>query len=160
MKAANSQIIDDLQTSAQMLAHLAGQYQVDVQNVKVMGVKWLAKHLRCWYGGSEDQLRKIIKRLFQFGVDPEYDAGSVAGASTLDEILERAEALVTAVHDQMCGFRYRAYEAKPDYTSDLYEHAIHELEHQLTHIERERELIKTVGNAGYISARLEDDPKK
>src|SRR5271169_2403819 len=117
MKAASPQIIEDLQTSAQMLAHLSGQYQVDVQNIKCMGVKWVSKHVRCWYKGSEDQLRKVLKRLFQFGVDPEYDAGSVAGADTIDEILERAEGLVTAVHDQMCGFRLAAFNAKPDYTS-------------------------------------------
>jgi bacterioferritin (cytochrome b1) len=156
MKAANPQIIEDLQTSAQMLAHLAGQYQVDVQNLKCMGVKWVANHVRCWYKGSEEQLRRMIKRLFQFGVDPEYDAGAVAGADTIDEILDRAEGLVTAAHDQMCVFRYNAYQAKPDYTSDIYEHAIHELEHQLTHIERERELIKKMGEASYVGARLED----
>ena len=157
MKAASTKIIDDLQTSAQILAHLAGQYRVDAINLHVMGLKWLVKRVKGWRDGADDQLCHIMKRLFQFGVDPEYDAGTVNGADAVDDILERAEGLVTAAHDQFCEFRAAAFAAKPDYTSDLYEHAIQELESQLTHIERERELIKKLSEPSYVGARLEDD---
>ena len=106
------------------------------------------------------QLGQMIKRLFQFGVDPEYDAGSVAGGSTVEDILSRAEELVTAAHDQFCVFRKNAYEAVADYTSDIHEHAIQDLEHILTHVERELELIKKTRDpmeGAYVGARLEDD---
>jgi hypothetical protein len=159
MKAANKQVIDDLQTGAQMLAHIAGQFKVDKINLNVMGLKWLAKRLCKWHHMTGHQLCIVTKRIFQFGEDPEYDAGTVSGADTVEEILTRAEELVTAAHDQFCEFRKATYEAKADYTSDIWEHAIQDLDHILTHVEREITLLtKTLhgAEAAYVGSRLDD----
>lgn len=157
MKAPSDQIIEDLQTTCQLLAHLAGQYQVDARQLKAMDLKWLAKCVKTFYQGSECFLRKFIDRILYFGKDPEYDAGTTAGSDSVEEILTRAGGLVYAAHDQLCEFRKRAWETKADYTPDIYEHAIHELEHQAIEIEKQLELLKTLGDAGYIGSRLEDE---
>jgi bacterioferritin (cytochrome b1) len=156
MEAPDKKTIANLQTAAQLLAHLAGQYQVDVRQLKAMGLKWLACRVKKWYAASEDHLRKVIDRLLYFDADPEYDAGAVSGADTVEEVLQRAQDLVYAAHEQLVKFRAQAWEAQADYTPDVYEHAIHDLEHQAFKIERERALIKKLGEPGYIGARLED----
>lgn len=150
-------IIKDLQTSAQLLAHLAGQYQVDVQNLKVMGPKWLAKRVKCFYQGTEKQLRIVIDRLLYFGTDAVYDAGETAGADDIPTILNRAQGLVYALLDHLCTARKAAWDYKADYTPDIYEHAIKEMEGQAYRIERELALIKQLSISGYIGARLEDN---
>jgi bacterioferritin (cytochrome b1) len=156
MEAPNQTVVDNLQTSCQVMAHLAGQYQVDVQQLKAMGLKWLAKCVKKWYQGSEKYLRQFVDRLLYFSVDPEYDAGETAGADNVDALLERAETLVYAALDSLTGFRKAAWDARADYTPDVYEHAIKALEYQAVTIERERALIKKLTEAGYIGSRLED----
>lgn len=156
MDAPNKQIIEDLQSAAQMLAHLSAQYRVDVKNIKSMGLKWLAKLVKGWYHDTECYLDKINGRLLYFGVDPDYEIGEVAGADDIEEILKRAEALVYAAHDAFCDFRKSAWDAKADYTPDIYEHSIHSLEEQAFQIERELNLLKKLTEPGYIGARLED----
>lgn len=157
MEAPSKQIVDDLNSAAQMLAHLSAQYRVDIKNIKSLGPKWLAKRVKCWYHETEEHLDKIVCRLFYFGEDPDYEVGQVVGADDVVEILKRAEALVYAAHDAFCDFRKSAWEAKADYTPDIYEHAIHALERQAYQIERELELIKKLTEPGYIGARLEDE---
>lgn len=160
MKPGSPQVVADLQTGAALLAHLAGQFKVDKVNLKVMGLKWLARRAAKWHHISGDQLCILTKRLFQFGVNPEYDAGTVNGADTVSEILNRAQKLVTDAHDQFCAFRKTAYEAKTDYTSDILEHVIQDLEHILTHVEREQALILKTREpleGAYVGSRLADD---
>ena len=156
MKIPDPKISSDLQAGCQILSHLAGQYRVDVQQLKALGVKWLAKRAKCWYKGSEGQLDILIKSLLYFGVDPEYDAGSVTGANTITEMLERDESLVYAALEFMCAARKTSWDILADYTPDVYEHCIEELQHQAKHIERELHLIGLKGEADYILSRLGD----
>lgn len=150
-------VIANLQTACQLEAHLAAQYQVDVQQLKAMGLNWLAHRVKKWYSGSEAQLRTFIDRLLYFGTDPTYEAGTVTGADSVDGLLERAQGLVYAALDQLDDFRKAAWDAKADYTADIYEHAIRDLEKQAIKIDRERNLIQKLGEPGYIGARLEDN---
>jgi len=157
MEAPNETIIENLQTGAQMLSHLAGQYRVDATQLNVMGLKWLAQRVKCWYKGTEEQLDKFHKRLLYFDTDPTYDIGAVEGIDSVDGLLEQAGSLVEAILEKFYAYRKAAWDALADYTPDVYEHAIQELEHQAKKIERERDLIKKLGEPGYIGARLEDD---
>ena len=157
MKAPNDQVIQDLQTSAQLMAHLAGQFQVDVRLLHAMGLGWLQKRFKKFYKLSEDQLREFIDRILYYGEDPEYDAGKSSGAASVSEILQRARDLVYAAHEEFSGFRKAALEASGDYTTDVFEHAIGDLECMAYKLERELALIKTLGEPGYIGARLEDE---
>ncbi len=156
MEAPSQAVLDDLQTSCQLFAHLAGQYQVDRRQLKAMGLKWLACRVKDWYEGSEKYLRQFIDRLLYFDEDPEYDAGKTGGADSIDALLQRAQQLTYDAFEQLTVFRKRAWDARADYTADIYEHAICELEEQAVKIERERALIKKLGEPGYIGARLED----
>jgi bacterioferritin (cytochrome b1) len=121
-----------------------------------MGLNWLAKCVKKWYASSEEHLREFLDRLLYFDQDPEYDAGQVSGATSIDGLLERAETSVYAAFEQLCEFRKKAFEARADYTADIYEHSIRCLEKQAVKIERERALIAKLGEPGYIGARLED----
>lgn len=156
MKAPDKATIDNLQASCQFMAHLAGQYQVDVRQLKAMGVKWLAKRVKCWYAGSETHLRKFIDRLLYFETDPSYNAGPVESFDSITAFLERSHANALTAHDELTNFRADSFEAEADGTTDIYEHAIQELEYQLKHIEREQRLIAKLGEPGYIGSRLED----
>jgi bacterioferritin (cytochrome b1) len=156
MKAPNAQVTENLQTACQIFAHLAGQYQVDKHQLHAMGLNWLASRIAKWKKGACCQLGIFIDRLLYFDTDPDYELGAVAGADSVDAILERAQGLVAAGLEQLVGFRKAAYEALADYTPDIYEHAIRELEKQAYKIERERSLIRKLGEPGYIGARLED----
>lgn len=153
---ASAKVIADLQSACELLAHLTGQYQVDVRQLKAMGLKWLAHCVKKWYGETEDQLRIFIDRLLYFDTDPEYDAGTVAGTDGVDALLARDEDLVYTALEQFIKFRGNAWNAQMDYTPDLYEHAIKELEEQGYKIRRERRLIAKLGEPGYVGARLED----
>jgi bacterioferritin (cytochrome b1) len=150
----DKKVIDNLQTAAQILSHLAEQYRVDRLNTKKFGVKALSKCFKEWYKGSEKHLEILIDRLLYFGADPEYDAGEVAGADDVKEILDRASGLVYAALDQFEKFRRAAWDTVADYTPDIYEHAIKELEYQAFKIEREQDLLKLLGEPGYVAARL------
>ena len=156
MKSPDPKVTESLQTSCQILSHLAGQYQVDIQQMKALGIKWLAKRVKSWYKGTESQLRIFLQTLLYFGVDPEYDAGSVAGADSVTEVLERAGSLAYAAMDFMCASRKQAWDIQADYTPDVYEHCIEELAHQIKHIERELHLISLSGETDYILSRLGD----
>jgi bacterioferritin (cytochrome b1) len=160
VEAANQKVIDNLQTSCELMAHLASQYDVDVRQLKALGVKWLARRAKCWHQGSEKYLGQFLDRLFYFGESPEYNAGDVAAADTIDSLLERDLELVGAAHDALADFRKAAWDAEADYTPDVYEHAIGELEHQEKHILRERELIAKLGENAYIACRLGDGSDK
>ena len=160
MKPPNADIIENLQTGAQMLSHLAGQYRVDVTQLKVMGLKWLASRVKDWQKATEFQICKFHKRLLYFETDPAYDIGAVEGIESVDGLLEQAGGLVQAILDQFYDYRKAAWDARADYTPDVYEHAIQELEHQAMKIERERSLIVETAKpkeGPYIGARLEDD---
>ena len=157
MEAPDKSIIDNLQTAAQMISHLAGQYRVDQRNLHAMGLKWLQKKVKCWYHKTEDQLDKMLDRLLYFGVDPDYDIGAVSGADTVTDLLDKDHGLVYALLEKLIEFRKAAWEIQTDYTPDIYEHAIECFEHQAYKIEREQELIKKLGEPGYIGARLEDE---
>jgi bacterioferritin (cytochrome b1) len=156
MEAASQAVIDNLQTSCQMLAHLAEQYRVDKYQLKAMGLKWLAKRVKCWYAGSEKYLAQLIERLLYFDEDPEYDAGPVSGSDDIVELLTRASGLVYAAIEKLGEFRKAAWDAEADYTPDIYEHAICEFERQAKHIDRELALIAKLGEPGYIACRLGD----
>jgi bacterioferritin (cytochrome b1) len=156
MEAASQLVIDNLQSSCEMMAHLAAQYELDCRQLKALGVKWLAKRVKCWHKGSEKYLRQFIDRLLYFEEAPGYNAGAVTTVASIDAVLERDLALVDAAHEALTGFRSAAWKAEADYTPDIYEHAIGELEHQAKHIARERALIAKLGEPGYIGARLGD----
>lgn len=154
---ANATVISNLQVSCGLMAHLAAQYQVDVRQLRVMGMGWLACRVKKWYGGSEQYLRKFIDRLLYFDTDPEYDAGAVSGAASIKALLQRDEDLVYKALDQLRTFRKAAWNVVADYTPDIYEHAIGELENQAFKIERELNLIAKLGENGYVASRLEDE---
>ena len=148
--------ITNLQTTCGLLAHLAGQYQVDVPQLKAMDMDWLAKRVKCWYRLSEKQLRTVIKRLLYLGEDPVYDAGKVEGAQTVSQVLERAEKNVSSALDQVVDFRKQSWDARADYTPDIFEHVVRDLEGQLFKIQRELKVLGSLGEPEYIAARLED----
>jgi bacterioferritin (cytochrome b1) len=156
LEAASQTVIDNLQTSVALMAHLCAQYELDCRQVKMLGVKWLARHIKCWRKGSCTFLGQFIDRLLYFGESPSYDSGEVTTAASLDAILEREYALVDAAHEALTEYRAAAWKAEADYTPDIYEHAIGQLEHQAKHIARERALIAKLGEPGYIAARLSD----
>ena len=156
MEAANQKVIDNLESSCNLMAHLAAQYSVDARWLKALGVKWLAKHAKCWQKGSAKYLDQFVDRLLYFGEAPSYNAGVVTTSDTIDSTLARELDLVTVAHDTLAGFRAAAWQSEADYTPDVYEHAIGELEHQAKHILRERNLIAKLGEAAYIGARLSD----
>lgn len=150
-------IIKNLQTSCQIFAALAGQYQVDVEHLGAAGLGWLKHCVKKWYVGSECFLRKFIKRLDKFGVSAIYDPGSTVAYTDVASMLNRQYAAVSAAHASLVGFRKSAWDVESDYTPDIYEHAIGELEHQICKIYREIQLVKQLGEPGYIGARLEDE---
>ncbi len=157
MKAPSQEIIDNLQSAAEMLAHLAMQYRVDKKNLKALGLDWLAGKVAGWYHETEEQLDKVNCRLLYFDTDPSYDVGEVAGADDVVQILERDYKLTYDAHEAFCGFRKTAWDTKADYTPDIYEHALKEMGHQARKIEMELALLKKLGEQGYISGRLEDE---
>lgn len=157
MEAASQPVIDNLQAACELMAQLAAQYGLDARQFKALGVKWLAKRVKCWHKGSEKFLGQLIDRLLYFGEKPKYDVGSVTiGADTIDGVLAEELDLVGEAHDALVAYRKAAWNAEADYTPDIYEHAIGELEHQAKHIARERALIQKLGEAGYVGARLGD----
>jgi bacterioferritin (cytochrome b1) len=156
MKAPNKKIIENLQTAAQMTSHLAGQFKVDCHQLRAMGLDWLANKFSKWKKESCKFNGQFLDRLLYFDTDPDYDIGSVAGADTISEILDRAGELVNAALDQFKQFRKDAWDAEADYTPDIYEHAIGCLEKQAYKIEREQELVKKLTEPAYVGARLED----
>ena len=151
MEAANQTVVDNLQTACQLMAHLAGQYQIDVRSLKAYGLKSLSKCIRNGYGDAEEYLRQFIDRLLYFGELPTYNAGIVAALAEPEDILKRAKGLVYDGLDKFHGFRKQAWEAEADYTCDIYEHAVHMLEKQAIKIDRE---LKNLGVEGYLGASL------
>lgn len=156
MTAPNEAVTADLLTSCDLLAHLVEQYRVDRKVLKYFGLKWTANLLKKMYKGAESRLDSHIGRLLFYDVDPEYNAGDTKGSDSVTEILDRDQALVQAALDQFYASRKSAWDSLADYLPDIYEHTIHELECQLKHLEREMNLIKMLGEAGYISSRLAD----
>jgi hypothetical protein len=157
LTASNPSIIADLQESCQMFASLAGQYQVDVVHLHAAGLGWLQKRVKKWYMGSEDFLRKFIKRLDKFGVSAIYQADVTVEFTDASAMLNRQYKAVSAAHEMMVKYRENAWKVEADYTPDIYEHAIEELESQICAIYREQTLVKQLGLPGYIGARLEDE---
>ena len=156
MEAGNQKVIDNLQESCALMAHLAAQYKLDALQLKALGVKWLAKHAKCWHHGSGKFLAQFVTRLLYFEESPSYDPGEVSTADTIEALLKRDLDLVNSAHETMAGFRKAAWDAEADYTPDIYEHAVGELEHQAKHIARELGLIAKLTEPGYIAARLSD----
>jgi bacterioferritin (cytochrome b1) len=156
VEAGNQKVIDNLQTSCELFAHLAAQYNLDVHQLKMLGVKWLAHRAKCWHKGSGKFLGQFVDRLLYFDEAPSYEPGEITTAESVDALLERDLDLVNAAHEALTGFRKDAWNAEADYTPDVYEHAIGELEHQAKHIARERALIQKLTEPGYIAARLGD----
>jgi bacterioferritin (cytochrome b1) len=156
VEAGNQKVIDNLQESCALMAELAAQYKLDVHQLKALGVKWLAKRAKCWHHGSGKFLGQFIDRLLYFGESPKYDVGIVETADTIEALLKRDLDLVNAAHEELTSFRKDAWNAEADYTPDIYEHAVGELEHQAKHIARELALIAKLTEPGYISARLSD----
>lgn len=155
---ADPKIVEDLNTMAQMLAHLAGQFQIDKINVKRFGVDWLSDKICKWYKKSECHLRIVVERLFYFGEDVEYDAGVTSGGSdTLSDILTRANKMAYATLDFAEGARRRAWDIRADYTPDVYEHIIEDVEKIAFQTEQQLNLIKVQGEPAYIGSRLEDE---
>lgn len=145
-------VIENLQTSAQMLATLAEQYRVDKHQLKDMGFKKLAKEVCCWYHKTEKHLGKIIDRLLYFETDPQYQPGEVAGSDTVQEILSRALELADGAREQFIEFRKAAWEVQADYTPDIFEHAIKMLECQVEDITEQQALLKEAPSTLLVAA--------
>jgi bacterioferritin (cytochrome b1) len=158
MDAPNQQIIDDLQAACQTLAHLKEQYKIDARTLHAMGLGWLQCRVEKWYKASEKHLKNFMDRLFFFETGPSYNVGPVTDADSITDLLKRAQGLVSAGLAQYRAFRLTAWNMSgaPDYTTDIYEHAIKALERQGYKIARELALLKTLGEPGYIGARLDD----
>lgn len=145
-----------LQAACATMAHLAAQYRLDRRQLKAIGLDWLACRVGKWYSASEHHQDKFIDRLLYTGNAPAYDTGSVTTAPSVTGLLQRASTLVYAALDQFVGFRKSAWETRADGVTDLFEHAVQELEHQAVKIEREVALIGKIGENDYIASRLED----
>lgn len=156
---ADATVIENLQTTCQVLAALAAQYQVDVQQLKTMDLDWLACRVKKWYGAAECHLRIAMKRLLYYGEDPTYSVGEVTGADSVEALLKRAETNVYAAFEQFCTFRKTAWDIRADGVVDIYEHMVQEMECQAFKIERELDLLGLLREPGYIAARLEDGGK-
>lgn len=148
--------IDNLQTTCALLSSLKEQYRVDVYQLKALDLDWLACRVKKWYGSTEHHLGLFIKRLIYFGQDPEYDTDTVTGISGVDAMLAARETSVYDALDQLIAFRTAAWDTRADSVPDLYEHVIQDLEKQAWKMERERKLIATLTEPGYIGSRLSD----
>jgi len=157
MQSPDKATVANLNTTAQALAHLAMQFRADVRQLNAMGLGWLQCRVKKWYSTSESHLDIFLDRILYFDTDPTFDVGSVVGMSSVPDLLTRIQQWITDVLQQAKKFRRAAYDADPDYTSDLYEHLIRDFEKIAYKIERELRLIKQLGEAGYIGARLEDE---
>lgn len=157
MKVPNQATVDNLQASTQMLAHFAEQFAADVRQLKALGLGWLAKCVKGWYSTVEGHRRIFLDRILFYDTDPAYDVGSVVGMDSVDGMLGRTQTWIGNGLDQLKGFRRAAWDSDMGYTSDLYEHLIRDFEKIGIKIQRERALIKKLGEPGYIGSRLEDE---
>jgi hypothetical protein len=154
---ADKQTVKNLQDSAQRLASLAGQYQIDVRWLKALGLGWLACYFKKWYGSTEDQLRIFVDRLLYIEAPVSYQAGKVTTPDDLATLLSDREKTVYDILDAFKDYRKASWDIEADYTPDIYEHAIRELEKQAVKLARERKLLEKLTEPGYIGARLEDE---
>lgn len=153
---AKPEVIQGLNVTAQMLANLSAQYRVYKINLSKFGLKWLSKKIGKKYCCCEGQLDIVLCRIFYYGEDPEYNVGSVAGATKVTEILTHCGQMVKATLDHAIEQRVSSYQAMADYTTDIYEHLIEDLEKHEYFIQQQLGLIAMMGEAAYVGARLED----
>jgi len=153
---ADKTTIANLQTTCSLLSSLKEQYRVDVYQLKGMDLDWLACRVKKWYHRAEHHLGLFIKRLIYLEQDPVYDTDTVKGISGVDAMLSDREDTLYGILDQLVAFRAAAWDSRADSIPDLYEHAIQDLENDVWKIERERKLIATLTEPGYIGSRLSD----
>jgi bacterioferritin (cytochrome b1) len=158
---ASKTTITNLQSSAQRLASLADQFQLDARWVKAMGVKWLAHHIDKWHEQAERHSQIFIDRLFYIELAVSYQPDEVSAPSlnngTVEAVLLSEQKLVASALDAFMGYRKAAWDEQADYTPDLYEHAIECLEKQSVKLARDLRLLGKLTEPGYIGARLEDE---
>lgn len=154
---ADPQIIAGLNTTCMMLSHLCNQLKVYKINVKKFGLKWLGCKLGKKQDCVEDQLDIFLKRIFYYREDPVYDIGTVKGANSITEVLTDSLDLVNAILDHAVIQRKMAWDIRPDYTGDLYEHLIEKMECAEFFFETQLNIIKLKDEASYVYARLEDE---
>ena len=157
MQPGKPEVVTDLQDAAQILAHIGEQFMADAKQLKKLGVKWLARYFKKWAREAQGHLGKVVSQILAYGEDPDYECGKVEGADEVDDVLTRAETLLAGGHDTFCDFRKASWDAKADYTPDIYEHAIGDFQDALVQVETEIHLVGSLGVPGYIGARLEDD---
>lgn len=159
MTVPDQKVIDNLQKTAAGLASLSCQFRVDIRLIHAMGLKWLQHRIEKWYHCAESQLDVVVDRLLAFDTDPSYECGTVAGASSVLDVLTREQVSITGLHTSVCNYRKEAWDTKADYTPDIFEHVIESLEKILIKVEQQIALIKKLskgGEANYIASRLED----
>ena len=156
---ASKQTITNLQASAQILASLADQFQMDARWVKALGVKWLAQHIHGWHEKAECQSMIFLDRLLYIEVpisfQPDKVTAPAMGSGTIAGILRAEQGLVDKALTTFADYRSAAWEEQADYTPDLYEHAIECLEKQSVKLARELRLLAKLDEPGYIGARIE-----
>ncbi len=154
---ADPTIIAGLNGTCAMLSHLCNQLAVYKTNISKFGLDWLACKLGKKCGCVEDQLSIFVKRIFYYREDPEFEIGTVKGADSVTEILNDSLSLVNAVLDFAVEQRKVAWGIRADYTPDLYEHLICDMEKAEYFFEQQLNLITMMTEPAYVGARLEDE---
>jgi bacterioferritin (cytochrome b1) len=150
----STEVITSLQESAGEVAHLVETYRVYRKCMKNIGAKPLASDIKGFYKGSEDQLGKLLKRIIFYEQTPTFSVGKITGSDSIGVVLGNCMQRVTYLLSVLYKNRRAAWDAKADYTADIYEHAVLEFEGQLVKIRREKKLLAELGEKGYMGAQV------
>lgn len=154
---ADQKVVQDLQVGCGLMATLAEQYRVDAAQLEAIDLDFLAhKFYPKWHQKLEHHIHEFLEAIIAFGGESAYLVGQVSGGGDVRALLTRECVTATNAWGTMCVARKNAWNARADYVPDLWEHAIHAVQKQIETMERELELIKQLGAAGYVSARLEN----
>lgn len=151
----NPGTIKNIQSTAQALTVLVEQYRVDSHQASYKGLKWLENCFKGCYDSSEKQLSIFIDRLLFYETDPSYAIGAISGTSKIKDMLTRNKDAAMALFTDVKKYRVAAYEADPDYTTDLFEHLIRCLEEHIETLSMELELLAALGDSAYTLSRIE-----
>lgn len=155
---ADPSVIADLQTACGYLATIAEQYRVDGYQIRHLGLDDMGhRFYPKWHQCIEDHLNRFIKRLLNFEANPAYQVGPVTTGADLRALVTQDLTAVERAFGAFCVMRKNAWNVRADGVTDLYEHAIQTLEHQVFKLEQQMRLISGLGLQNYIGAILEDD---